>query len=66
MIMNNENKKVSRNRKRRIERNIKIDDNMKLLFKKIKSEKKCKNKILKKIKQVETLLVLIIYSNKTW
>ena len=31
MIMNNENKKVSRNRKRRFERNIKIDDKPKSL-----------------------------------
>ena len=32
MIMNNENKNLSR-KKRRIERRNKIDDNMKLLFK---------------------------------
>ena len=40
--MNNENKKLSRNRKRRIEQKNKIDDNMKLLLNKIKSEKKKK------------------------
>ena len=42
MIMNNENKKLSRNRKRRIERRIKIDDKMKSLLIKNKSEKKKK------------------------
>ena len=31
--MNNENKKLSRNRKRRIERNIEINDKMKSLLK---------------------------------
>ena len=31
MIMNNENKKLSRNRKRRIQRKINMDDKMKLL-----------------------------------
>ena len=29
MIINNENKRLSRNRKRRLERNIKLDDEMK-------------------------------------
>ena len=43
-IINNENKDLSRNRKRRNERNIKMDDNMKLLIKKVKSEKKKKKK----------------------
>ena len=32
MIMNNENKKLSRNRKRRIERRIKMKDKMKSIF----------------------------------
>ena len=45
MIINNENKKLSRNKKRRIERKIKIDDNMKLISNKIKTEKKRKLKI---------------------
>ena len=45
MVMNNQNKKLSRNRKRRIERKSKIDDNMKLLLNKIKTEKKKKLKI---------------------
>ena len=40
--MNNENKKLSRNRKRRIERKIRMDDNLKLLLTKNKSEKKKK------------------------
>ena len=39
MIMNNENKKLSRNRKRRIDRRNKINDDMKLLINKIISEK---------------------------
>ena len=61
--MNNENKKLSRNRKRRIERKSKIDNNMKILINKIKSEKKKKNKDFNKIKQLEILLVNIKYAN---
>ena len=38
----NENKMLSRNRKRRIERKNKLNDDMKLLFNKIKSNKKKK------------------------
>ena len=38
--MNNENKKLSRNRKRRSERKIKMDDKIKSLLNKIESEKK--------------------------
>ena len=63
MIMNNENKKLSRNRKKRIDRRNKINDDMKLLLNKIKSEKK-KNKNLDKIKQLEILLVRIKYADK--
>ena len=63
MIMNNENKKLSRNRKRRIEQKRKIDNNMKLLINKNKSEKKKKNKNLDKIIQLEKLLVNIKYAN---
>ena len=37
--MNNENKKLSRNRKRRIEQKIKLDGKMKLLLKEITMEK---------------------------
>ena len=42
VIMNKENKKLSRNRKRRIERKNKMGDDMKLLLNKIKSEKRKK------------------------
>ena len=38
----NENKKLSRNRKRRIEGRIKIDDKLKTLINKFKTEKKMK------------------------
>ena len=38
--MNNENNKLSRNRKRKIERRIEIDDKMQKLVNKIKTEKK--------------------------
>ena len=64
MMFNNENKKLSRNRKRRIERKNKINDHMKLLLNKIKSEKKNKNKNNDKIKQSEILLVRIKYEDK--
>ena len=63
MIINNETKKLSRNRKRRIERENKISDDMKLLLNKIKSKKKKKNKNFDKIKQLEILLVNIKYAN---
>ena len=62
MTINNENKKLSRNRKRRIDRRNKCNDDMKLLLNKIKSEKK--KKIFDKIKQLEILLVRIKYANK--
>ena len=62
MIINNENNKLSRNRKRRIERKNKINNDMKLLLNKIKSEKKKKNKDFGKIKQLEILLVNIKYA----
>ena len=64
MIINNENKKLSRNRKKRIDRKNKMNDDMKLLLNEIKSEKKKKNKNLDKIKQLETLLVRIKYADK--
>ena len=48
-----ENKKLSRNGKRRIERNFKMDNNMKLLLHKMKSEKKKKNKKNDKIKELK-------------
>ena len=40
VIINNENKKLSRIKKRRIDRRNKINDDMKLLIIKIKSDKK--------------------------
>ena len=40
MMTTNENRKLSKNRKRRIIRKDKINDDMKLLLNKIKSEKK--------------------------
>ena len=63
MIINNETKKISRNRKRRINRKNKISSDMKLLLNKIKSEKKKKNKNLDKIKQLKILLVNIRYAS---
>ena len=63
MINDNENKKLSRNRKRRIERKIKMNIDTKLLLNKIKSEKRKRNKYLHKIKQLKILLVNIKYAN---
>ena len=60
----NDNKKLSRNTKRRSDRKNKKNDDMKLLLDKIKSEKKKKNKNLDKIKQLEILLVRIKYADK--
>ena len=40
MIINNKNKELSRNRKRRIERKIRMDDRKKLLLGKNKIERK--------------------------
>ena len=63
MIINNETKKLSRNRKRRIARKLNMSDDMKSILNKIKSEKKKKNRNLDKIKQLEILLVNIKYAN---
>ena len=63
MIINNETKKISRNRRRRIERKNKISNDMNLLLNKIKSEKKKKSKDFNKIKQLEILLVRIKYAD---
>ena len=63
MIISNENKKLSRNRKRRFERKNKLDDSMKILSNKIKNEKKKKIKNFDKIKQLEIELVKIKYAN---
>ena len=49
MMTINENKMLSTNTKRIIERRKKINDDMKLLLNKIKSEKKKKIKIIKKL-----------------
>ena len=59
--MNNENKTVSRNRERRIQRKIKMDDKMKSILNSIKSEKKKKH--IDKIKELEIELVKIKYCN---
>ena len=61
MIIDNENKRLSRNRKRRTDRKNKLNDDMKILLNKIKSEKKKKN--LDKVKQLEKLLVQNKYAN---
>ena len=63
MMTNNENKKLSRNRKRRIERRIEIDDKMKSLINKIKTEKKKKTENIDKTKELEIELVKIKYAN---
>ena len=61
--MNNENKKISRNRKKRIDLGNKVnDDDVKLLLIKIKTEKKRKKN--DKTKQLEILLVRIKYADK--
>ena len=56
-MINNENKKLSRNRKTRNERIIKMADKTKLLLIKIKSEKKKRMKNLDKTKHLEIELV---------
>ena len=45
MIINNENEKLSRNRKRRTERKIKLNSKVKLLLNKFIFEEKRKRKI---------------------
>ena len=61
--MNNEDEIISRSRKRRNERKIKMDDQMKSLLSKIKREKKRETKNIDKIKQLEIALVKIKYVN---
>ena len=63
MIINNENKKLSRNRRRRIERKLILDDKRKSLLNKIKTEKIKKNKNLDKLKNSEIELVKIKNAN---
>ena len=53
MMMNNENEELSRDRKRRIERKIRMDDRMKSLLNKIKTEKKKIYKNNDRIKKLE-------------
>ena len=62
MIIDNENKKLSRNTKRRINRRNKTNDDMKLFLIKIKQKKQNNN--FDKIKQLEILLVRIKYADK--
>ena len=59
----NENKKLSRKTKRRIDRKNKMNDDMKLLLNKIKSEKKKENKNFDKSEQFEILLVRTKYAD---
>ena len=61
MIINNKNRKLSRNSKQRIERRNKMDVNMKSLLNKIKCETKKKIKKFDKIKNLEIELVKIKY-----
>ena len=62
--MNNENKDLSRKRKRRIEHKVRMDDRMNSLLNKIKTEKKRKYKNNDKIKNSEIQLVKIEYADK--
>ena len=60
----NENKMLSRNRKRGIERRNRMNDGIKLLLNKTKTQKKTKYKSDEKIKQLEFLLVRNKYADK--
>ena len=64
MIINIENKKLSRNRKRRIDRRNEINDDANIILKKVKSEKKKIYKKFGKIEHLEILLVRNKYANK--
>ena len=63
LIINNENKKLSGNRRRRIERIFEVDNKMKPLLNKTKSEKKKKNKNIDKLKELEIEVVIFKYDN---
>ena len=63
MIINNETKKLSRNRQRRIERKEFFSDDVKILLNEIKSERRKRNKNFDEIKQLEFLLVRIKYAD---
>ena len=62
VIIDNEKKKLSKNRKRRNIRRLNMSNDMKLILNKIKSEKRKRNKNLDKNKQLEILLVNIKYA----
>ena len=62
--MNNENKELSRNRKRRTEQKIKMDDRTKSLLRKNKTEKKTKYTNIDNIKNLEIELVKNKYTDK--
>ena len=62
LIIDNENKNLSRKRKRRIQRIFKMNYDLKSLLNKIKSEKKKKNKNFDKNKHLDILLVRIKYA----
>ena len=59
----NKNKKLSGNRNRRITRKFNMDNNMKLLLEKVKSEKKKKKINDNKIKKLEIELIKIKHPN---
>ena len=63
MVLNKENKKLSRNRKRRIEQTLGIDDKKKSSLNKIKTERKKRMENIDKIKDLEIELVKIDYAN---
>ena len=62
MIIDNENNKLSRNRKRRIERKNKMNNDLKLLLNKINTNKKNKN--FDRLEQLESLLVKVKKADK--
>ena len=62
MILDNEIKKLSPNRRRRIERRFKRDENLEILLNKNKTQKKKKNKNFDKKKELETELVKMKYA----
>ena len=63
MINNNENKKLSGYRKKRIEGKNKMDDNMESILNKIETEKKNNIKIFDKIKNLKVKIIKIKYVN---
>ena len=59
MLIDNKNNKLLRNRERKIERRNKIDDKLRTILNKIKTEKKRKKENIDKIKELEIELVKI-------